>query len=113
MELPMRQLRGCPPFSDLITVTFSGPEEQAVVDGAVAFRNMLLQALPQSGLAMRVMGPAPASVAKVMGNYRYRLTVSLQNSREARQLLSFLVRGFMKDHRQRGVHAFVDVNPYE
>ena len=113
LELPLRQLRGCPPFSDLITVTFSGPEEQAVADGALYFRNQLLEILPQTGIAMRVMGPAPAPVAKVMGNYRHRLTLSLQNSREARQLIAFLVRSFLKDNRQRGVHAFVDVNPYE
>ena len=113
MELPLRQLRGCPPFADIITVTFSGLEEDAVSNGALLFRSWLLAALPSTGLSIRVMGPAPASVAKIMGRYRYRLTLSLQNSREARQLLSHLLKQFLKDNKQRGVHAFIDINPYE
>ena len=48
LELPLRQLRGCPPFADLIMITFSGLQEQNVLDGAVYFREMLTAALPQT-----------------------------------------------------------------
>ena len=113
LELPLRQLRGCPPFADLLTVTFSGLQEEQVAAAALRFRSMLQAALPESGLTVRVLGPAPASVAKVSNHYRYRLTLSLQNSREARQLLSWLLRRFSKDKENRGVNAFADINPYE
>lgn len=113
LELPLRQLRGCPPFADLLTVTFSGLQEEQVAAAALRFRSMLQAALPESGLTVRVLGPAPASVAKVSNHYRYRLTLSLQNSREARQLLSWLLRCFSKDKENRGVNAFADINPYE
>ena len=113
LELPLRQLRGCPPFADLLTVTFSGLQEEQVATSALRFRSMLQSALPGSGLTVRVLGPAPASVAKVSNHYRYRLTMSLQNSREARQLLSWLLRRFSKDKENRGVNAFADINPYE
>ena len=113
LELPLRQLRGCPPFADLITVTFSGLQEQAVEEGAVYFREMLTSALPKTNLSVRVMGPAPAPVAKVSNRYRYRLTLSLQNSREARQLIAWVLKTYLKDNRFRDVPAFADVNPYE
>lgn len=113
LELPLRQLRGCPPFADLITVTFSGLQEQAVEEGAVYFREMLTAALPKTNLSVRVMGPAPAPVAKVSNRYRYRLTLSLQNSREARQLIAWVLKTYLKDNRFRDVPAFADVNPYE
>lgn len=113
MELPLRQLRGCPPFADLITVTFSGIKEQEVQDGAVCFREMLAAALPNTALSVRIMGPAPAPVAKVSNRYRYRLTLSLQNCREARQLISWALKTYLKDNRFRDVPAFADVNPYE
>ena len=86
---------------------------EQVAAAALRFRSILQEALPGSGLTVRVLGPAPASVAKVSNHYRYRLTLSLQNSREARQLLSWLLRRFSKDKENRGVNAFADINPYE
>ena len=112
-ELPMRKLRSCPPFADLIIVTFSGLEQQQVDAGAHQFRAMLEQSLRQHPVPMTVLGPAPAPVARVCGRYRYRLTLSLQNTKEARLLLSNLLRLYAKKKEARGVSAFVDVNPYE
>lgn len=40
-ELPLRQLRGCPPYRDLLTVTFHGREEERVWQAALAFRARL------------------------------------------------------------------------
>ena len=111
LELPLRQLRGCPPFADLMQVTFSGAEEDAVAAAAAQFRDHLVAALPQTQLAVRVLGPAPAPVPRVCGRYRYRLTLSLHGSRAARQLLAALLREFEK--ARTGVNAYVDINPYE
>lgn len=113
MELPLRQLRGCPPFSDLYTLTFSGVEEAKVEAGALYFRGMLQAALPNTRLEMRILGPAPAPVARVSGRYRYRLTLGLHNSKEARNLIAYLLRCFLKDKTMRGVSAFADINSYE
>ncbi|MBQ1281937.1 MAG: primosomal protein N', partial [Oscillospiraceae bacterium] len=111
LELPLRQLRGCPPFADLILISFSGIDEEQVASRACYFRDMLCAALTQSRVSMRILGPAPAPIARVCGRYRYRLTLSLQNSREARTLIASLVRAFEKE--RKGVSAFVDINPYE
>lgn len=113
LELPMRQLRGCPPFADLITVTFSGIGEAQTAERARHFRTMLQTALPGTRLAVRILGPAPAAVARVCGRYRYRLTLSLQSTREARLLIAALLRAFSKEKESKGVSAFVDINPYE
>ena len=111
LELPIRQLLGCPPFEDLILISFSGLQEEEVAARACQFREMLRAALPQTQIAMRILGPAPAPVARVCGKYRYRLTLSLHNSRPARQLLAALLRTFEKE--RTGVNVFVDINPYE
>lgn len=113
LELPLRQLRGCPPFADLMTVTFVGRNENRTAAGALRFREMLQGALQSGNFSMRVLGPAPAPVAKVSGHYRYRLTLSLQNSREVRQLLAYLLRMFAKEKACRGVSAYIDHNAYE
>ncbi len=113
LELPLRQLRGCPPFADLITVTFTGEDEERVAAGAQRFRDLLLAALPGSGLTMRVLGPAPAPVVRVSRQYRYRLTLSLEGSRAARQLVAWLLRTFAKEKTSRGVTASADQNSYD
>lgn len=113
LELPLRQLRGCPPFADLITLTFSGPVEQETADAARRFRAMLESALPQTGLEVRILGPAAAPIARVCGRYRWRLTLSLQASRTARNLISYLLREFLKSKPGRGFGVFADLNSYE
>ncbi|MEA4965697.1 MAG: primosomal protein N' [Oscillospiraceae bacterium] len=111
LELPLRQLRGCPPFADLITLTFSGPFECKAEEASERFRGMLEAALPKTTLQMRILGPAPAPVARVCGRYRYRLTLSLQATREARGLVAYLLREFSKE--KSGVGVFADLNSYE
>ena len=64
LELPIRQLLGCPPFEDLILISFSGLQEEEVAARACQFREMLRAALPQTQIAMRILGPAPAPVER-------------------------------------------------
>lgn len=116
MEIQLRKLRSCPPFRDLISVTFVGAFEDQALAGALRFRDALAAALRQpiwSDLAMQVLGPAPAVVAKVNNLYRYRLTLSCRNSRNLRRLVAQLLRDFAKDRRSKGVSAFADVNSFD
>ncbi len=115
-EIAMRRLRGCPPFRDLFVLTVSGPDEAAVLRSCVKLRRSLERWLWQSGLRDKgagLLGPAPAAVAKVNNRYRYRLTLSCQNSREIRTLLSELVRAAQTDRENRGVSVFADCNPLD
>ena len=114
MELPQRQLRMCPPFLDVLTVQFSGLDETAVREGALRFRQALeraLMAVPPE--PMQLLGPAPAPVMRVNLRFRYRLTLLRKNTRPLRQLLEGLLAVFLSDRANRGVTAFIDVNPYE
>ena len=50
-----------------------------------------------------VLGPAAAQVVKVMGRYRYHLTMRARDSARFRSLVSGVLREFMLDSRNRGV----------
>ncbi len=115
-EISMRKLRGCPPFRDLFLLTASGADEHGVLRACMRLRQALESAVlqpPYNQLQIQILGPAPASVAKINNRYRYRVTVSGKNSKEMRALLAHLVRSAQQDKENRGISVFADVNPLD
>lgn len=115
-EIPLRKLRGCPPFFDLLSVHFHGREEERVWQGALRFREALKTQLrsPFYGEEqVRVLGPAPEQMARINYNFRCSLTLSCKNTRTLRQLVSHLLREFVKDKQNKGIGVFADVNRNE
>ena len=116
LEIGLRRLQQVPPFGDLITVTFLGQEETAVLRGAAKFRDSLIDCLRQPAYGAEhctVLGPAPCPVPKINYNFRYRLTLRCSQSKALRLLLAHLLREFAKDKLNRGVSAFADVNGFD
>ena len=115
-EIALRQLRGCPPFRDLFLLTASGTDEHGVLRACLRLRQALESALAAPeyrGLDVQILGPAPASVAKVNNRYRYRVTVGGRNCKELRALLAHLVRAAQQDKENLGISVFADVNPLD
>jgi primosomal protein N' (replication factor Y) len=114
-ELQMRRLRGVPPFSDLFFITASGLNEESVLRVCMRLRDTLNQWLSMEPVGEKptVLGPAPASVAKVNNRYRYRLTVNCANTKQIRGMVAHLIRVAQSDPNNRGVSIFADVNPLD
>ena len=116
LMLPLRRLRNCPPYCDLIQIGFVGFPEQHVEHTARRFAQLLWQQLQQAGLGSQVtdlLGPAPAAILKINNQFRFRLTLCCANSKPLRLELSQLVKSFSKEKETRGVNLYVDVNGYE
>ena len=116
MEIRMRQIQNCPPFADLVEITFTGQEEAAVLRGAAKFRESLLACLKLPEYTSEnctVLGPAPCPVMKINYNFRYRLTLRCAMTKQLRGLVAHLLRQFALDKANRGVSAFADVNGYD
>ena len=111
-EIALRRLRSWPPFTHLVVVTASGTEEGAVLRCCVRLRQAMEGPLVRE-LGWSVLGPAPASVAKVNNRYRYRLTLSGENTKRARAAIAALVRWAQKDKENKGVSVYADADPYE
>ena len=71
-----------------------------------------LQKEPYAAMRAQLLGPAPASVARVNYSYRYQLTLVCRNSAPLRKLLAFLLVEFSKDKQNKGLTAFIDINSY-
>lgn len=115
-EIKLRRLRGDPPFSDQFVLTAAGLEEDAVLRACLKLRQELegAMALPEyRAMIVRLLGPAPAAIAKVNDRYRYRLVLSGHNEKKLRDLIAHLIRQGQKDKRNRGVSLFADVNPMD
>ena len=116
LEINLRRIQNCPPFGDIVSVTFSGQEESLVLRGAVKFRDSLNICLRQPEYReqhCQVLGPAPCAVPKINYNFRYRLTLRCDMNKPLRLLVAHLLRQFAQDGANRGVSAFADVNSYE
>ena len=116
LEIGLRRLQNVPPFGDLVTITFTGQEETAVLRGAAKFRDSLAACLKQpsyEGEYCTVLGPAPCPVPKINYNFRYRLTLRCVFSRPLRNLVASLLRQFSQDKLNREVSAFADVNGFD
>ena len=116
LEVKLRQIQNDPPFGDLVSVTFTGEEETAVLRGAAKFRDSLIACLRSPGYEQEictVLGPAPCAVPKINYHFRYRLTLRCRMSRNLRLLIAHLLRQFSQDKLNRKVSAFADVNGFE
>ena len=113
-EISLRALRGVPPFHDLFVVTASGAEEAGVLRACAKLRRGMEAWLRRPEYAQpeaKLLGPAPAAVAKVNNRYRYRLTLSCRNTRPIREMISSLLRAAQTDKENRGISVFADCNP--
>ncbi len=113
LEIKMRQAQKCPPFGDIVTVTFTGENEGKVIRGANKYRDSLRACLQQAAYRVEictVLGPAPCPVPKINYNFRYRLTLRCKMTKPLRLLLAHLLRQFSQDRENRGISAFLDVN---
>jgi primosomal protein N' (replication factor Y) len=113
-ELPLRKLRNCPPYQDVLRVNFFSPFEREVTAGALRFREALGQVLRErETIQASVMGPSPAKVVRVMNRYHYQLTILAKNSKELRNILSTLLKWFKKDRANKNITVSADVGPLD
>ena len=115
LEIRLRYQQLVPPFANLLTVTFTGQEEQQVIHGAVKFRNSLAACLETAPYRQEhaLLGPAPCVVPKINYHYRYRLTLRCRLDKSLRGLIAHLLRQFAKDKEVRGVTAYADIDPLD
>ncbi|MCL1835732.1 MAG: primosomal protein N' [Oscillospiraceae bacterium] len=111
-ELALRETLGSPPVRDLISLAVSGLNEMAVISACSALKEMLLGYF-RGARGVKILGPAPAYVAKVNNRFRYRLLISCDNNKKVRQTVAHVMRLFTGDIRSRGVTVFADTDPYD
>jgi primosomal protein N' (replication factor Y) len=72
-ELDTRRQFGYPPFGALVRIIVRGPSEPQARQFVERVAALLASQHQDASTAFRVVGPAPAPVARLRGNYRFHL----------------------------------------
>jgi primosomal protein N' (replication factor Y) len=103
-ELEIRRALAYPPFGALVYLAVIGRDQGAVKSAARRYAEAL-----RAGLEAEVLGPAPFAVARVNGEWRYRVAIKSARSEPVatfiRDVLGPLAR------RERGTRLIVNVDP--
>lgn len=111
-DLDMRRVQKCPPFTQLIALTVTGADENAVLRCCGELKQLLRHALG-SRLNTDILGPAPYPVVKVAGKFRYKLLIRCLPDRQVRAAISKTLIHSNTSKEFRGISVYADMNPLE
>jgi primosomal protein N' (replication factor Y) (superfamily II helicase) len=109
-ELPHRQALGYPPFASMIRLVVRGNTETATRAFAEEITRRLHECASGAKSDVRILGPAPAPMAKLRGSYRYQLQLHSTHGDALRDI----VRRSTTDLKSPdGLAWIVDVDPLD
>jgi primosomal protein N' (replication factor Y) len=87
MELPSRQVFSFPPFAELVVMTYTSADDEKAAATAREAADAVATGLVREGLeGIRMLGPAPAFIHKLRGEYRWQITLKGERLDRARML---------------------------
>ncbi len=103
-ELEIRRALHYPPFGALVYLAIVGRDQAAVRRTAQAYAQAL-----RDGVAAEVLGPAPFAVARVNGEWRYRIAIKSERSEPVTAFIRATLVPLAQ--RERGTRLIVNVDP--
>jgi primosomal protein N' (replication factor Y) len=103
LEAKERRAGGWPPFGSLAAILLDGVDEAKVRRTG----QILAQSAPVDP-RLTVLGPAPAPLSKLRGQFRYRILVKAKPGIHLQRTL----RAWLDGQKFTGVRIKIDVNPY-
>jgi len=109
LEMASRKELGYPPYTKLVKFECSSPDDTTAQKAAESCRQMLQTAIGEG--KGEVLGPAPAGIAKIRGNYRYHLLVKLTQARLTEPFAAYLQHEITTQFRNPAATISIDVDP--
>lgn len=112
-EISIRKCMVYPPFCDICSVTFSSEQYNKSFACAKMFFDLLKNAVTgeYSDVKINVLGPIQPRINKISNKYRNVITVKCKNNKRFREMMSNVLKEYMKNTQNNGAVAVVDINP--
>jgi len=106
-ELAMRKSLGYPPFARIVRLLARGRNEDRVTRAIADIAARLRSAAGVPGNGVRILGPSPAPLGRIAGNFRHHVMIISGNMA--------VMRGMVRSAREaalpRDVYLEIDVDP--
>lgn len=114
-EILMRKLMIYPPYCDIVSVTFTGENENTTALCSKKFFEIMvgLNKSEYSNVKLVALGPTQAKISKINNNYRYRIILKTKNSKNVRMMITTILRKISKLKEYKDITIGVDINPYD
>ena len=112
-ELESRREMGYPPFTRLALVRLSGPFQETVAQQATKLAEALRRTVrqdPEMASRLRVLGPAPAGLAKLKGRFRWQILIKSYGRPPLLALLNHLRQSWSPPPKSK-VDLTLDIDP--
>ncbi len=112
-ELESRREMGYPPFTRLALVRLSGPFQETVAQQAQKLAETLRNTVrrdPEMASRLRVLGPAPAGLAKLKGRFRWQILIKSYGRPPLLALLNHLRQSYAPPPKSK-VDLTLDIDP--
>jgi primosomal protein N' (replication factor Y) len=107
-EIAYRSQLGYPPIGRIIKIEIKSPDEARAAEAAKAARDRIRSLM--RGKDTVLLGPAPAPISRVRGQYRFQLLL-LSAKRDAMRALALEGRKTVEEKYGRKVKVIIDVDP--
>jgi primosomal protein N' (replication factor Y) len=113
-ELHIRKMLRFPPLQKLIALLISGEDLQLVRDQISRLANMIKSlAFRPAYEGVKVLGPAPAPIAKLDDQHRWRVLMRGPNQHLLHELIGEGLKAFEAVHAKSKIRLTVDVDPMD
>lgn len=112
-EIKIRRGMLYPPFVSMCLIGFVSDSANKAQSAASDFMKRMTALLREKypEIPIRVLGPAPASVFKAAGKYRFKLILKCRNDKYFREMLSTLLKDFSMRREYADVTVYADMHP--
>ena len=108
-EIIQRKRLNYPPFCDIIYIMATGEDEEAVKAKIEEIGKTFDKSMRSDSNIFSKVGPAPAPIAKIKNNFRYRILLKCKDVDAVHDLL----REIYEEHEKKktDVYLNIDINP--
>ena len=110
-EITLRRAMVYPPYCQLFSISFRGPNPTRTRDCAEAFMAALRDkgdSISEKGIKLIALGPMPERVYRVCGKYRYRIVLKSRNTEPFRNFMGDILKDFGKRKEASGISIIVE-----